>query len=91
VLCRAAQVGQFFVTLLVQLEELEDRKAMLKKLIQVAEECLHIHNFNALMALVSGLSSTSVSRLTKTWEALGSKVLLLAPFFFLPHSTLTRP
>ncbi|ELR24833.1 RasGEF domain containing protein [Acanthamoeba castellanii str. Neff] len=70
---RFNEVGQFFVTLLVQLEELEDRKAMLKKLIQVAEECLHIHNFNALMALVSGLSSTSVSRLTKTWEALGSK------------------
>jgi len=70
---RFNEVGQFLVSLIVQLEDIEERKDMLKKWIQVAEECLVMNNFHALMAIVSGLSSTAVSRLTKTWELVSNK------------------
>jgi len=84
---RFNEVGQFVATLLVDQEQIEDRTTMLKKFIQVADECLHINNFNTLMAVISGLSATAISRLSKTWEGLGNKHQAL----FQTLQAITRP
>jgi son of sevenless-like protein len=71
---RFNEISRFMASIIVQLEVLEDRKSMLKKFIQIADECLSINNFNTLMAIVSGLTTPAIGRLSKTWESLNSKV-----------------
>jgi son of sevenless-like protein len=49
---------------------LKERKAVLKKMIEIAHECRLLNNFNAVFEIVSGLQNAAVYRLSKTWEAL---------------------
>jgi hypothetical protein len=50
--------------------KLEQRVLVLSKMIEIAERCEQIHNFQTLMEILVGLSMGPVSRLTQTWEAL---------------------
>lgn len=49
----------------------EKRVALLAKMIDVADRCLEIHNFQTLMEIIVGLAMGPVGRLTQTWDALG--------------------
>mmetsp|Transcript_19709 Transcript_19709/g.50031 ORF Transcript_19709/g.50031 Transcript_19709/m.50031 type:complete len:633 (-) Transcript_19709:72-1970(-) len=53
--------------------EPKDRKKALKHLIQLAEALTELKNYQSLVAVVSGLSSSSVSRLKETWKSLNKK------------------
>ncbi|XP_063166104.1 ras-GEF domain-containing family member 1B isoform X3 [Candoia aspera] len=44
------------------------RARMIEYFIDVARECFNIGNFNSLMAIISGMNMTPVSRLKKTWS-----------------------
>ncbi|KAL6050429.1 RasGEF domain containing protein [Balamuthia mandrillaris] len=70
---RFNEMSMLMATSILLLEELDDRRAMLKKWILVAEECFTMNNFNALMEVVSGLNAPSLTRLSRTWDALSSK------------------
>ena len=52
--------------------DLESRVATLRALIDIGDRLLELQNYNALMALVSGLNSAAMQRLKKTWDALPS-------------------
>jgi hypothetical protein len=52
---------------------LKPRVKTLEKFIKVAKRCKKINQFNALMAIVSGLNQVSVGRLKTTWERVDSK------------------
>ncbi|NWU67815.1 RGF1B protein, partial [Pterocles burchelli] len=43
------------------------RARVIEYFIDVARECFNIGNFNSLMAIISGMNMSSVSRLKKTW------------------------
>uniref|UniRef100_A0A8C9P463 RasGEF domain family member 1B n=1 Tax=Spermophilus dauricus TaxID=99837 RepID=A0A8C9P463_SPEDA len=43
------------------------RARMIEYFIDVARECFNIGNFNSLMAIISGMNMSPVSRLKKTW------------------------
>ncbi|KFZ66880.1 Ras-GEF domain-containing family member 1B, partial [Podiceps cristatus] len=43
------------------------RARVIEYFIDVARECFNIGNFNSLMAIISGMNMSSVSRLRKTW------------------------
>ncbi|MEE6460173.1 hypothetical protein FKM82_000877 [Ascaphus truei] len=43
------------------------RARMIEFFIDVARECFNIGNFNSLMAIISGMNMSPVSRLKKTW------------------------
>ncbi|XP_014114497.1 PREDICTED: ras-GEF domain-containing family member 1B isoform X2 [Pseudopodoces humilis] len=43
------------------------RARVIEYFIDVARECFNIGNFNSLMAIISGMNMTPVSRLKKTW------------------------
>ena len=50
-------------------ETREERVVMLSKMIQVARQCLHYRNYNAMVAMVvAGLGSSPIRRLKKTWQ-----------------------
>lgn len=41
--------------------------------IRIAKKCKKMHQYNALMAIISGLNLVSVSRLRNTWDAVEQK------------------
>ncbi|RVE68678.1 hypothetical protein OJAV_G00095240 [Oryzias javanicus] len=46
----------------------KQRARVMEFFIDVARECFNIGNFNSLMAILSGMNMTPVSRLKKTWS-----------------------
>ncbi|KFO33412.1 Ras-GEF domain-containing family member 1C [Fukomys damarensis] len=71
-----------------ELNPLQGRKPAKKKqrvqviefFTDVARECFNIGNFNSLMAIISGMNMSPVSRLKKTWAKVKT-----AKFFILEH------
>ncbi|ELK16416.1 Ras-GEF domain-containing family member 1B [Pteropus alecto] len=70
------------------------RARMIEYFIDVARECFNIGNFNSLMAIISGMNMSPVSRLKKTWakvktakfdilEVCEADVLLLSNILYL--------
>ncbi|XP_043924879.1 ras-GEF domain-containing family member 1C-like [Protopterus annectens] len=58
----------------------KQRAQVIEFYIDVARECFNIGNFNSLMAVISGMNMTPVSRLKKTWAKVKT-----AKFFVLEH------
>ncbi|KAM3854631.1 ras guanyl-releasing protein 3 [Vipera latastei] len=52
----------------------QQRAEVITKFINVAQKLLHLQNFNTLMAVVGGLSHSSISRLKETHSYLSSEV-----------------
>ena len=50
-----------------------DRAAVLVKLVHLGQELKILHSFNMLRAVISGMSSPSINRLTLTWGMLQSQ------------------
>ena len=53
--------------------EIKKRAAAIKQWIKVAHQCLELHNYDGLMAIVCSLNSSTISRLRKTWDLLSTK------------------
>ena len=49
------------------------RVAVIRLFIDVADECLQLHNYDSAFAIGGGLSATPVYRLKYTWQDIGSK------------------
>jgi hypothetical protein len=62
------RLSGWVTTDVVREENLDTRAKKIAKFIEVAQELRNLRNFNSLMAIVSGLSAYSVSRLRRTWE-----------------------
>ncbi|XP_039388417.1 ras guanyl-releasing protein 3 isoform X4 [Mauremys reevesii] len=56
----------------------QQRADVITKFINVAQKLLHLQNFNTLMAVVGGLSHSSISRLKETHSHLSSEVTKLS-------------
>lgn len=48
----------------------DSRAYMIKRWLEVAQQCRAVKNFSSLKAIVSGLQSTSIFRLHKSWDQL---------------------
>ncbi|KAL0934463.1 Ras guanine-nucleotide exchange factor [Colletotrichum truncatum] len=53
--------------------EVKKRAAVIKQWIKVAHQCLELHNYDGLMAIICSLNSSTISRLRKTWEVVSPK------------------
>jgi hypothetical protein len=53
--------------------EIKKRAAVIKQWIKVAHQCLELHNYDGLMAIICTLNSSTISRLRKTWDAISTK------------------
>ncbi|KAH6594554.1 hypothetical protein BASA50_006504 [Batrachochytrium salamandrivorans] len=49
------------------------RGGIVKFFTKVADNCLEMSNFNSLMAIMTGLNSSTIARLKKTWDSISAK------------------
>lgn len=68
-------ISYFTATEICIQPELKKREKLVVNFIKVAHECLKIRNFNATMAVLSGLNNSAVRRLKKTWSLVPPKIL----------------
>ncbi|OZJ01532.1 hypothetical protein BZG36_05501 [Bifiguratus adelaidae] len=55
--------------------DIRKRVVILKHWIHVAERCRTLHNFNSCMAILAAFDSSSIGRLRRTWDLVGSKYM----------------
>ena len=67
-IARFNYVNQWVVTAVTTCKGVHQRKETIVKLIQVADQCHALNNFNGIMEIISGLQSSAVHRLKQTWE-----------------------
>ncbi|KAJ4125424.1 Ras guanine nucleotide exchange factor bud5 [Fusarium equiseti] len=58
---------------ILQQQEVKKRAQVIKQWIKIAHQCLELHNYDGLMAIICSLNSSTISRLRKTWDAISSK------------------
>ncbi|KAJ1928155.1 hypothetical protein IWQ60_002322 [Tieghemiomyces parasiticus] len=70
---RSNRITAWVVVSVLAEPELKRRTTVLKFFLRVADALLTLNNFNTLMAIVSGLNFSAVSRLQQTWKSLAAK------------------
>lgn len=58
---------------ILQYSEVKKRASAIKQWIKVAHQCLEIHNYDGLMAIICSLNSSTINRLRKTWDTISAK------------------
>ncbi|QSL65025.1 hypothetical protein MERGE_002329 [Pneumocystis wakefieldiae] len=53
--------------------DIKKRAHVLKQWIKIGNKCLELNNYNTLMAILSALNLSTISRLKKTWNILSTK------------------
>ncbi|KAJ3426686.1 guanine nucleotide exchange factor [Anaeramoeba flamelloides] len=63
----------WIVTSILKVEKINNRGFLIKKLLNVANNCNKIGNLNAVMEIIAAMHNASVCRLQKTWNKLSSQ------------------
>lgn len=58
---------------ILQHQEIKKRAAVIKQWIKIAHQCLELHNYDGLMAIICSLNSSTITRLRKTWDVVSAK------------------
>ncbi|KAI9104847.1 ras guanine nucleotide exchange factor domain-containing protein [Phlyctochytrium arcticum] len=62
------QVSYWIATEICTQPEIKNRIKVVENCIKLAHECRLLHNYNTVLAIISGLNISAVSRLKLTWE-----------------------
>ncbi|KAG7738219.1 hypothetical protein KL932_003826 [Ogataea haglerorum] len=60
-------ITHFVIYMILRQRDIQSRAENIKYFIIVADKLLKLRNYSTMTAIISGLSSTSISRLKKTW------------------------
>ncbi|OBZ89132.1 Cell division control protein 25 [Choanephora cucurbitarum] len=74
---KSTQITSWISDTILAEADAKKRAQVLKYWIKVGDACLHLNNYNTLMAIRSALDSTSIVRLKKTWEYVSMKYRLM--------------
>jgi len=58
-------------------QNIKTRKYLIHKFIEIAKYCREFNNFHSALSIVSGLLSSPVQRLKKTWELINNKEMAI--------------
>jgi hypothetical protein len=58
---------------ILQHDDVKKRAVIIKHWIKVAHRCLELNNYDALMAIICSLNSSTITRLKRTWEIVSLK------------------
>ncbi|CAK7264672.1 Ras guanine nucleotide exchange factor bud5 [Sporothrix epigloea] len=53
--------------------EVKKRAGVIKQWIKIAHQCYELHNYDALMAIICSLNSSTIARLRRTWDIVSPK------------------
>ncbi|ORE18097.1 ras GEF [Rhizopus microsporus] len=70
---KSTQITSWISGSILNENDVKKRAQLIKYWIKVGDACLHMNNYNTLMAIRSALDSTCIIRLKKTWEYVSSK------------------
>ncbi|KAJ3053095.1 hypothetical protein HK097_005038 [Rhizophlyctis rosea] len=70
-------VGYWVATMICSFDDLRKRIEAMEKMIKIATWCLELQNYNTAMALYSGLNTTPVLRLKRTFAGISSRHLAM--------------
>lgn len=65
---RFNMMGKWVVSEIVKETDTTKRGKLIEHFLGIAHRCRELNNFNSMMGIFAGLTSSSVSRLKKTWE-----------------------
>ncbi|KAK8086825.1 hypothetical protein PG994_001799 [Apiospora phragmitis] len=69
----STDVSNVVADTILQHSDVKKRAAVIKQWIKIAHQCLHLNNYDGLMAIICSLNSSIISRLRKTWEFVSPK------------------
>ena len=72
---RFNMVAHYTVFQIVNKEDVKERASVIQKFIKIAQECRIMCNFNSMTAIISGLESKEVYRLSKTWTLIPTSLM----------------
>lgn len=58
---------------ILQYPEVKKRAGVIKQWIKIAHQCYELHNYDALMAIICSLNSSTITRLRRTWDVVSPK------------------
>ncbi|CEP09488.1 hypothetical protein [Parasitella parasitica] len=67
------QITCWVSDIILSQHDIKKRSALIKYWVQVAEKCRDLNNFNTCMAILSAFDNSSVGRLKRTWEVVGTR------------------
>jgi son of sevenless len=67
---RLNNLSNWFSTIIIKCDNIKDRIAMIKLIVQVAVELKNLQNYNSLNSVVSSLNNSAVRRLKNTFSTL---------------------
>ncbi|KAI7905291.1 ras guanine nucleotide exchange factor domain-containing protein [Cokeromyces recurvatus] len=67
------QVTSWVSDVILSQQDIKKRSMIIKYWVQVAEKCRILNNFNTCMAILSAFDNSSVGRLRRTWEVVGTR------------------
>lgn len=67
------KISAWFATKILESPDVRERVKVMRYVIEVAQHCREMNNFNTATSIVAALSSSPVHRLKKTWELFHEK------------------
>lgn len=69
----STELSNLVADTILQHNEVKKRAAVIKQWIKIAHQCLELKNFDALMAIICSLNSSTITRLRRTWDGVSLK------------------
>lgn len=69
----STDLSNYVAETILHYNEVKKRAAVIKQWIKVGHQCLELHNYDALMAIICSLNSSTITRLRKTWDVVSIK------------------
>lgn len=69
----STELSNLVADTILHYNEAKKRAAVIKQWIKIAHQCLELKNYDALMAIICSLNSSTITRLRKTWEVVNPK------------------
>lgn len=69
----STDLSNYVAETILHYTEVKKRAAVVKQWIKIGHQCLDLHNYDALMAIICSLNSSTITRMRKTWDAVSIK------------------
>ncbi|OIW27779.1 ras GEF [Coniochaeta ligniaria NRRL 30616] len=69
----STELSNLVADTILQYSEVKKRASVIKQWIKIAHQCLELHNYDALMAIICSLNSSTITRLRRTWDIISPK------------------